>query len=276
MGKFSRLARVSTHVPVLRQALHFVYRRHFNAAVGQIRLFRGIYPDFENAVRAIPKTRLTGYNNEQSAQRLAHERTRICAFDYPILFWLSKLLPQCKLLFDWGGNVGISYFGYRGYLSYPDALNWLVCDVPAVTALGEVIASQEAVSHLRFTNSLDRIGDADLLLGAGSLNFMENPFQILRSAASLPRHVLINKLPAFDLPSAVTLQNMGSAFCPYHLFNRSEFVSGFDELGYRLIDEWKNPDLSCEIPFFPQQSIAAYTGFYFTKDPAMTTQSLQT
>jgi putative methyltransferase (TIGR04325 family) len=273
MGRFSRIARVSTHVPILRQALDFAYRRHFNSAVGQIRLFRGIYPDFASATRAIPKNRLQGYDNEQSAQRLAHERMRICAFDYPILFWLSKLLPQCKLLFDWGGHVGISYFGYRRYLSYPDALNWLVCDMPAVAALGEMIASEEAAPELRFTTSLDRIGDADVLLAAGSLHFIEDPFQVLRSATSLPQHVLINKVPAYDLQPAVTLHNMGSAFCPYHLFNRSEFVSRFEELGYRLIDEWKSPDLSCEIPFFPQQSIAAYTGFYFTKDPAITMQS---
>jgi putative methyltransferase (TIGR04325 family) len=254
----------------LRQALNFAYQRHFKAAAGQIRLFCGIYPDFASATRAIPRIRLQGYDNEQSAQRLAHERWRICAFDYPILFWLSKLLPQCRLLFDWGGNVGISYFGYRGYLSYPAALKWLVCDVPAVTALGKIIAREEAVADLRFTTSLDRIGDADVLLAAGSLQFIENPFQVLRAAASLPRHALINKLPAYDLSSAVTLHNMGSAFCPYHLFNRSEFVTRFEELGYRLIDEWKSPDLSCEIPFFPRHSIAAYTGFYFTKDTAMT------
>jgi len=30
-----------------------------------------------------------------------------------------------------------------------------------------------------------------------------------------------------------------------------EDTLGFDG-GYRLIDEWKSPDLSCEIPFFSQ------------------------
>jgi putative methyltransferase (TIGR04325 family) len=265
MGNFARMARISAHVPILRQVLDLAYKRRFNLADGQIRLFRGIYPDFVGAARAVPKDRLEGYDNEQSADRVAHERRRICAFDYPIMFWLSKLLPQCKLLFDWGGNVGISYFGYRGYLSYPKTLTWLICDVPAVTAFGETIASEEATPGLQFTTTLDRIAGADVLLAAGALQFIEDPLRQLRAARSLPQHILINKLPVYELPSSVTLHNMGSAFCPYHLLNRTEFLSRFEELGYRLVDEWKCPELSCEIPFFPRHSIAAYTGFYLTK-----------
>ena len=265
MGNFARMARISAHVPILRQVLDLAYKRRFNRADGQIRLFQGIYPDFVAATRAIPKDRLEGYDNEQSADRVAHERRRICAFDYPIMFWLSKLLPQCKLLFDWGGNVGISYFGYRAYLSYPKTLTWLICDVPAVTALGETIASEEATPALQFTTTLDRVAGADVLLAAGALQFIEDPLRQLGSAPSLPQHILINKLPVYELPSSVTLHNMGSAFCPYHLFNRTEFLGRFEELGYRLVDEWECRDLSCEIPFFPRHSIAAYTGFYLTK-----------
>jgi len=265
MGNFARLVRVSAHVPIFRQVMELAYRQHFNSAAGQVRMFRGIYPDFAAAVRAIPKGRLEGYDNEQSADRVADDRLRICSFDYPILFWLAKLLPHCKLLFDWGGNVGVSYFGYRPYLTYPDSLTWLVSDVPAVTALGETIASREAQTALKFTTSLDRLGDADVLLAAGVLQFIENPLQQLRSARHLPAHVLINKLPIYDLPSRVTLHNMGSSFCPYHLFNRAEFVGGFEALGYRMVDEWKCPELPCEIPFFPRHSIAAYTGFYLVR-----------
>jgi putative methyltransferase (TIGR04325 family) len=181
------------------------------------------------------------------------------------MFWLEKLLPQCKLLFDWGGNVGISYFGYRKYLSYDRELTWLICDLPAVIELGKRISADEGGSHLQFTTSLDRICDADLLLVAGSLHLMDDPFRELQATGNLPLDVLINKVPAYDLPSAVTLHNMGSAFCPYHLFNRQEFVGKFSALGYRLVDEWRTPDLSCEIPFHSEHSIAAYSGFYFTR-----------
>jgi putative methyltransferase (TIGR04325 family) len=70
----------------------------------------------------------------------------------------------------------------------------------------------------------------------------------------------------YDMPSAVTLHNMGTAFCPYRLFNRPEFLSSVEALGYRLVDEWQSPGVSCRIPFEPGHSIGAYSGFYFTRN----------
>lgn len=99
------------------------------------------------------------------------------------------------------------------------------------------------------------------------MHFMEDPFAVLRAASCLPRHIILNKVPAYDQPSAVTLHNiMGTgAFCAYHLFNRAEFLSGFERLGCRLMDQWQSPDLGCHIPFFPEHSIPAYSGFYFQR-----------
>jgi putative methyltransferase (TIGR04325 family) len=77
--------------------------------------------------------------------------------------------------------------------------------------------------------------------------------------------VVLSKVPAYDAPDAVTLQNMGTAFCPNHLFNRSRLVERFVELGYRLVDDWRSPGLTCEIPFHPEHSIGGYSGFYFVK-----------
>jgi putative methyltransferase (TIGR04325 family) len=259
------LLKGSERVPIISWLSALAYRRYFNTATGEVRLFKGIYPNFPAASRAIPPNRLQGYDNPPSASRLVHERFRIIPADYPIIFWLLKLLPECELLFDWGGNVGISYFAYRRYLNYPSRLIWHVSDVPAVTAMGQTIASQEDSPGLRFSSSLEALAVADILLAAGTLHFIEDPFAILGSIPKLPRHVLLNKVPTYDLPSAVTLQNMGSAFCPNHLFNRAAFLRNFEQLGYRLIDEWLSPDLACYIPFHRDHSIRAYSGFYLSR-----------
>ncbi len=262
-----RVAELAGSVPLLRSILRAAYARRFDGASGQIRMFRGVYPDFQAAARSIPATRLTGYDNEPSALRLEDERLRITSSDYPIMFWLSQLLPRCKLLFDWGGNVGISYFGFRRYLSYAADFTWLVNDVAAVVARGEVIAARESAPHLRFTTSLESLAQADVLLAGGSLHFIEHPFSILGGASALPSHILVNKVPVYDRASAVTVQNIGSALCPNHLFNRSDFVRGFADLGYELADQWRIADVSCHIPFFSSHSIAAYSGFYFRRVP---------
>jgi putative methyltransferase (TIGR04325 family) len=260
--------RMTEHVPGLRQLGSLAYAAHFNGAAGESRLFRGIYPTFAEASRHVPANRLEGYDNEPSAQRLVHERLHVSPLDYPVMFWLARLLPECRLLFDFGGNVGISYFAYRRYLGYPVDLSWLVYDVPAVVEAGRGIAYEENAPGLTFTTSLEQLADADVLLAAGAMQFPEDPFGWLRSAAALPRHIILNKVPAYDLPGAVTLHNMGSAFCPYHLFNRTDFVHEFQRLGYRLADEWKSPGLGCRIPYFPRHSIPAYTGFYFSRPEA--------
>ena len=260
-----RLARVAEGVPVLRRVFAAAYQRYFNGVRGHARLFCGVYADFATAACAIPVDGFQGYDNEPSAHRVSDDRFRIFPFDYPMMFWLGKLLPECRRLFDWGGNVGISYFAYRKYLFYPAALEWLVSDVPAVVAAGREIALTETAPGLRFTETLDQLAHSDILLAAGVLHFIADPVAELRLQPALPRHILLNKVPAYLLPSAVTLQNMGTAFCPNHLFNRDDLVRSFEKLGYELIDEWRAPNLSCHIPFFRQHSVPAYSGFYFRK-----------
>ena len=260
-----RLATAVENLPSLRRVLETAYRHYFNGVSGHARLFRGVYADFASATHAIPATQLQGYDNLHSAYRLRNDRFRIWPCDYPVMFWLGQLLPQCRQLFDWGGNVGISYFAYRKYLPYPTELEWLVSDVPAVVSAGLEIADEEYAPGLRFTTMLDELCSSDVLLAAGSLHFIEDPFANLSAQRALPRHILLNKVPVYELPAAVTLQNMGTSFCPNHLFNRNDFVRGFENLGYELVDEWQSPDLSCRIPFFSKHCIPAYSGFYFRK-----------
>jgi putative methyltransferase (TIGR04325 family) len=252
-------------IPQVRAALNRRYKREFDVASGCVRIFHGIYPDFPAAQSDIPVGRLQGHDSEVAALRLADARHRIFPFDYPIMFWLEKLLPTCRLLFDLGGGVGISYFGYRRFLKYPPGMRWLVNELPAPAALGVRIARQEEAEALGFTTSLEELPGADILLAAGSLQLIDQPFEHLRSVVRLPRHILINKVPAGTTVAAVTLHNMGPALCPYHLFNRSQFMTGFEALGYELVDEWATPDLSARIPYFPEYSIRAYTGFYWRR-----------
>jgi putative methyltransferase (TIGR04325 family) len=183
-----------------------------------------------------------------------------------VLFWLSRLLQPGTRLFDWGGNVGTSYFAYRPILAYPEGFDWLVQDVPAVVAAGRALPPETAPG-LRFTEALDGLAASDILLAAGALHFIPDPFGPLWAAADrLPRHILLNKVPAYDQPDAVTLQNQGASFCANHLFNRIGFEAVFTNLGYRVVDTWQTPGLGCYIPFHPAHSIEAYSGWYLTRE----------
>jgi putative methyltransferase (TIGR04325 family) len=258
----------AAQLPLFGSMLHHLQWRRFCAASGPVRLFHGLYRSFAAATAVIPPERAGGCDSELAVQRLAHERFRVLPLDYPVLFWLEKLLPGCRLLFDFGGNVGISYFAFRDRLRYPQDFSWMVCELPVVAMAGKKIAREEQAASLHFTTDFDALGRADIFMALGSLQFVESPFQMFETAAHLPDHILLNKVPVRELPAAVTLHNMGCAVCPYHLFNREEFEGFFLRLGYERVDQWVNPDLGASIPLHRRESIAAYSGYYFRRRAA--------
>ena len=80
------------------------------ASAERVNLFRGVYGDAATAEKAIPATKPSGYDNEAPAA-MYDERTRqVYAGDYPVLFWLQKLLGEnASRVFDIGGHIGVGY-----------------------------------------------------------------------------------------------------------------------------------------------------------------------
>jgi putative methyltransferase (TIGR04325 family) len=78
-----------------------------------------------------------------------------------------------------------------------------------------------------------------------------------------PKHLLVNRLPLYEGEKFVTLQNGGKVFYPSYVFNQSNFIDSFKEIGYELIDIWEDWNDSCIIPFHPEKSLLFYRGLYF-------------
>jgi putative methyltransferase (TIGR04325 family) len=241
------------------------YERVFATAQGHVRMFRGIYRSFAEAAATVPASSALGYNNSSAATRLEHERHRVVASDYPVMFWLERLLRENERVFDFGGNVGISYFGYRRHLQYPPGLRWTICDLPAVVERGRTIARDEVAPGLEFTSDREGLAAADILLAAGVLHFLEDPIAFIADTPTLPDHLLFNKLPLHDGESVLTLHSIGSGFCPYHLLNRQEFVAAVERRGFECVDAWQNHDVGCYVPFHSEFAVPTYSGFYFRR-----------
>ena len=77
-----------------------------------------------------------------------------------------------------------------------------------------------------------------------------------------PTHVIVNSMPVYDGAGFVTVQNIGTAYCAYRIFNRAEFVGSMEAAGYRLIHAWSKPR-SVFIPGHPEKSFDTYSGFCF-------------
>lgn len=236
-------------------------------------VFRGYYPTREEAEAACPKEKPTGYNQEvlathpEPSQLTA--RQSIGGFDrrdYPLLFWLARVLGEGRTVFDLGGNVGLGYYAYERFISYPAGLSWLVCEISQICKRGELLAKERGITNLTFTEDFSLCENRDLLITCGTLQCL--PWTLGSLVAKLkakPRHILIHRVPLTEGPTFYTVQNIGYAFAAYRFQGKGELFDSLTALGYKLIDSWKD-SREAFIPFHRERSIQGYSGAYFKLD----------
>ena len=226
--------------------------------------FWGTFASFDEARAVAPKTRPVGFDVPAYAEHHVDRMHKVLPYDYPVLFWLQSILRAGVSIFDFGGNVGVHYYGYRKYLRYPDDLTWTVCELPLLITKGKELAAQAGAPHLRFTESFEDAGRADVLLAAGVLQYIERPTldASLRGLQSKPQHLFLNKLPMYGGEAFVTLQNAGLTSLPVQVFNRQAFIGSFASLGYELVDEWDVPGFACYVPARPEKAVPTFSGCY--------------
>jgi putative methyltransferase (TIGR04325 family) len=259
-------------IPLLNQVYKYLLQSKFQT--DGYSSFWGVYQTFQEAVQAAPKTKHVGYNHPD----LAHEYQQmllednwensgriVAEHDYPMLFWLNSIFEHYKVhsIFDFGGNVGVHFYGYKKYLKYPPDLQWKVCEVPEIAAVGRDIALQRKIDSLYFTSDFKDLDDQDIFIGSGSIQYIENSLQMLSISTRKPRHLLINRLPLYDGSKFVTLQNGGNVFYPQYVFNKNSFIQALESIEYELIDIWENSGDSCIIPFHLDKAVDRYSGLYF-------------
>ncbi|MBF2067321.1 MAG: methyltransferase, TIGR04325 family [Calothrix sp. C42_A2020_038] len=241
--------------------------------------FWGVFKTFEEAIQAAPKTKSIGYDNEELAQEYQqmlennnweNQGRSIFLYDYPILFWLTSIINQGGTkVFDFGGNVGVHYYGYRKYLEKSVeteklaknlSLQWTVCDLAEIIKVGKVIADKRNIKDLDFTSEFEDIKNKEIFIAGGVIQYVEKLADKL-SYAYKPQHLLINRVPLYDGQQFVTLQNGGKVFYPQYVFNKTQFIKELTDIGYELIDIWQGSG-SCIIPFHPEKSVYSYSGLY--------------
>lgn len=236
-------------------------------ANGQISgTFRGVYDTFDEAARSAPAVKTLGYDQPDAGAMYRDRMVRVYPADYPMLFWLKVVQSEVRTVFDFGGHVGVARYAFDPYLQFSSDLSWTVCDVPAVAEAGRQLAAERVINGLTFTTEPERAAGVDLFFSSGALQYLDWSLPELFARIERPKRVLLNMLPITDRKTYFTLQNIGTAFCPYRIINRQELFGGLERLGYRQRDGWTNPDKSCGIPFHLEHSLTNYEGAYFTLD----------
>jgi putative methyltransferase (TIGR04325 family) len=260
-----RVSRNAWRLPVVGQVLERDYRRSF--ARMPKNQFRGVYASFAEAAASVPRAARVGYDHDELAGMYRDRMDKANQSDYAVLFWLKGVLDEHSFVFDFGGHVGVSYHGWRRYLDYRPGMRWLVHDVPAIVSVGAELARERPSEGLAFTSDVADARGCTIFLAAGSLQYVDESLpSLLARTGSLPRHLIVNKMPMYDGEPFVTVQSTGRAFHPYRIYNRAAFVAEVIALGYRVVDDWTNRETHCEIPFTRGRDIDAYSGYYFVRD----------
>jgi putative methyltransferase (TIGR04325 family) len=260
-----RIARNLWRVPGLGHLIALDYEQSFRRRPPN--KFRGVFSTFAEAEASLPGGARVGYDHDEMGGMYRLRLDRACESDYGPLFWLRGIVDSATHVFDFGGHVGVSYYGWREYLRYPPGMRWTVYEVPAIVRAGRELATQRRSEGLEFTSELADGRSCNVFLAAGSLQYVDVRLgDILNAIGARPAHMIVSKLPMYDGPTFVTVQSTGRAFHPYRIFNRAEFLAHVAELGYRVVDEWQNREQHCEIPFTRGRNVEAYSGLYLVRD----------
>jgi putative methyltransferase (TIGR04325 family) len=224
---------------------------------------KGDYRSFAGAAAGAPAGKLAGYDHRSVVDLHRPFVDEFNSGDYPVLFWLLRLLPSVRRIFELGGSIGRGYYAYRAYLPFPPELRWTICETPETAQVGEDIARERKDAQLAFTSDRQPVEAPELYATFGTLQYIEQSFaEIIGSLRARPPHLLINRVPLGEGYSFVTLQNNGSWFSPYKVEDKVALIQGIGALGYELVDQWK---VARENQFLtlPGPGVPLYYGMYF-------------
>jgi putative methyltransferase (TIGR04325 family) len=248
--------------------LEALYARHVMARRDHTGLHSGVYPSYEAALADIPPSRLSGWDHDNSAALWLEQIDPVRLSTYPVFFWIVQLLREGDALVDVGGSIGLTYYGYRRLGGrMPPGSSWTVVEVGKIATQGRQVAAREQANDLHFVDQLAEVKRCDVLLSAGALHYMPQSLPgLLESLPSLPRHIVLNKLPMTNGPDCWTLQNYGPAVTPTRLLNERQFLEYFRAHGYRLRERWDVSELDVIIPFHPEHFIKQFAGFLLERN----------
>jgi putative methyltransferase (TIGR04325 family) len=266
-----RIAREISELPVIRLLSAPLYRRYFRKPYRSGNLYFGVYGTYQEALNEahrISSARLpSNYDVEAVTTMYLDQLHSLRTCDYPTLFWINRILSEGgRRVFDLGGHLGLAYYGYQQYISFPAGLVWCVHDLPHVVAAGRRLASERDTSGaLQFCETPQGADGFDILVSTGALQYLGYSLpSLIGELSHPPHHVLLNLIPLHPEKAFFTLQNLGVAVCPYRVESIERLVADMQAHGYQVRDHWEL-DRRMRIPFMTEYEVDSYHGYYFER-----------
>lgn len=236
--------------------------------------FAGVYPSRAAALAALPAHQRSGYDDPSIADISFDWMCRRAAWDYPLIHWLSRLLPEGGRILDAGGHLGTKYIAFSDLLQMSD-FAWTVYDLPGIVQVArDRQAKGDLPSTIRFVDDLAATPACDVLLGSGLVQYLDQPFEtFLNTLPHRPRHILLNKVPLRPDAGVFTLERIGTARVPYQIRKESAWETEITAAGYTIVDSWDIAGLSHRIATHPWQEPCHSRGYLLRQNAGESPES---
>lgn len=173
-------------------------------------------------------------------------------WDYPMIFWLKRLLQDHPTVIDAGGHMGTKYIAFSDLLDLRD-VRWTVYDLPGIVMAACARQDTGGIPQtIGFEHALDALGPADILIGSGLLQYLDRPFaEFVGALDEKPKHILLNKIAIRNGPAIFTAERIGRNQVPYQVRNRDSWEAEISAMGYDIVDSWTIPELGHVITTHP-------------------------
>jgi putative methyltransferase (TIGR04325 family) len=214
--------------------------------------FSGAYNSSAALTPALARFKTRGYDDESVVDVSFDEMCRRETWDYPILFWLGRYLPDLPFVLDAGGHLGTKYIAFSDLINLSGA-HWTVHDLPGIVRAARARQNRgELPAAITFEDRLDQTPATDILLVSGFLPYLDIPFsEFVAALRRRPKVILLNKVAVRDGAEIFTIERIGSARVPYRIRNRSQWESRISAMGYEMLDSWNISEIGHVIPTHP-------------------------
>ncbi|WP_186312366.1 methyltransferase, TIGR04325 family [Cereibacter sediminicola] len=230
--------------------------------------FAGAYGSVAEALAAVPPGQLAGYDHEAATEVSFEAMTQVHLWDYPVLFWLDRVLAPGMTVLDAGGHLATKHTAFRRFL-HLSGITWAVLDLPAIVQRGRRLQAEGHLpASVQFHEDPSACPAADVLLASGLLQYLEQPLaDLVDRLAQRPSVILLNKVATRDGPEVVTLERIGPTRVAYRIRNHGQFKQELRGMNLHLMDEWVIPGLGHRIATHPGLGTSISRGFALSSHP---------
>ena len=181
------------------------------------------------------------------------------------LMWVAAQNGGRLNLIDFGGSLGSTYFQNKRFFDKVKKVSWNIVEQQNYVKVGiESFQNDNLHFYYSISDCCSELGNKiDVILFSGVLQYLENPFEILKEAFGFGIKYIIVDRTGFTLNNKqrITVQKVPSriyeASYPCRFFSEKDFLACFEENNYELIADFDVLD-NTNIP-------SKYKGFIFQR-----------